>query len=83
MDILGFIKWQFQGSLTSMSFWGFVCLTMGTIMLLLGQSTTWIMSLSGLGAVLVILDAGISWFRFSYSIYEIRQRDNQRELEGN
>lgn len=83
MNISGFIKWQFQGSLTSISFWGFVCLTMGTIMLLLGQPTAWIMTLAGLGATLVILDAGISWFRFSYHIYEMQQRDNQRKLERN
>ena len=83
MDISGFIKWQFQGSLTSMSFWGFVCLAMATIMLLLGQSVSWIMTLAGLGIVLVILDTTISWFRFSYSIYEMRQRDIRRESERN
>jgi hypothetical protein len=83
MDILGFIKWQFRGSLTSMSFWGFVGLAMATIMLVLGQSVSWIMTLAGLGAVLVILDTTISWFRFSYSIYEMRQRDIRRESERN
>jgi hypothetical protein len=39
------------------------------------------MTVAATGAGLVILDAGISWFRLSYSLYEEEQQRIQLELE--
>jgi hypothetical protein len=56
-------------------------LAVATVLMLFAAPTALIMTVAATGAGLVILDAGISWFRFSYSLYEMERRDVHRELE--
>ena len=81
MKYIGFLRWQFRGSFRSLSFWGFVLLAVATIMMFMLQPTALVMTVAATGGALVILDASISWFRFSYSLYEMERSDVQRELE--
>ena len=81
MNIRGFIRWQFRGCFASPTFWGFLVLAVATILMLFAAPTALVMTVAATGAGLVILDAGISWFRMSYSLYEMERRDVQRELE--
>ena len=81
MNLAGFLRWQFRGCFASPTFWGFLALAVATVLMLFGAPTTLIMTVAATGAGLVILDAGISWFRMSYSLYEMERRDVQRELE--
>ena len=81
MNLAGFLRWQFRGCFTSPTFWGFLALAVATVLMLFAAPTALIMTVAATGAGLVILDAGISWFRFSYSLYEMERRDVQRELE--
>jgi hypothetical protein len=81
MNLAGFLRWQFRGCLASPTFWGFLGLAVATVLMLFAAPTALIMTVAATGAGLVILDAGISWFRFSYSLYEMERRDVHRELE--
>lgn len=80
MNIVGFLKWQFRGCFASPTFWGFLCLIAATALMLFTAPAALIMTVAATGAGLVILDAGISWFRFSYSLYESEQSRVEREL---
>jgi hypothetical protein len=81
MNIRGFIRWQFRGCFASPTFWGFVALAVATMLMLFTAPAALIMTVAATGAGLVILDAGISWFRLSYSLYEEEQQRIQLELE--
>ena len=81
MNIRGFIRWQFRGCFASPTFWGFLALAVATILMLFAAPTALVMTVAATGAGLVILDAGISWFRMSYSLYEMERNAVQRELE--
>jgi len=81
MNIRGFIRWQFRGCLASPTFWGFLALAVATVLMLFTAPAALIMTVAATGAGLVILDAGISWFRLSYSLYEEEQQRIQLELE--
>jgi hypothetical protein len=81
MNIRGFIRWQFRGCFASPTFWGFLALAVATVLMLFTAPAALIMTVAATGAGLVILDAGISWFRMSYSIYEMERDAVQRELE--
>ena len=81
MNIRGFIRWRFRGCFASPTAWGFLCLATATLLMLLTLPTALVMTVAATGTGLIILDAGISWFRFSYSLYEMESRDIQRELE--
>ena len=81
MNIRGFIRWQFRGCFASPTFWGFLVLAVATILMLFAAPTALVMTVAATGAGLVILDAGISWFRMSYSLYEMERNAVQRELE--
>jgi hypothetical protein len=81
MNLVGFLRWQFRGCLASPTFWGFLALAVATVLMLLAAPTALVMTVAATGAGLVILDAGISWFRMSYSLYEGEQQRIQRELE--
>jgi hypothetical protein len=80
MNIKGFIKWRFRGCFASPTFWGFLCLAVATVLMLFAAPAALVMTVAATGAGLVILDAGISWFRLSYSIYENEQTRVQQEL---
>jgi hypothetical protein len=80
MKILGFLCWQFRGCFASPTFWGFLALAVATILMLFAAPTALVMTVAATGAGLVILDAGISWFRLSYSLYENEQARVEREL---
>jgi hypothetical protein len=81
MNLAGFLRWQFRGCFASPTFWGFLALTVATVLMLFAAPTALVMTAAATGAGLVILDAGISWFRMSYSLYEGEQQRIQRELE--
>jgi hypothetical protein len=80
MNYMGFLRWQFRGCLASPTFWGFLALAVATVLMLFAAPTALVMTVAATGAGLVILDAGISWFRMSYSIYENEQTRVEREL---
>jgi len=80
MNYMGFLRWQFRGCFASPTFWGFLCLAAATLLMLFAAPTALVMTVAATGAGLVILDAGISWFRFSYSLYEIERSRVEREL---
>ena len=80
MNIVGFVKWRFRGCFASPSFWGFSALALATVLMLFGAPAALVMTVAATGAGMVILDAGISWFRLSYSIYENEQARVQQEL---
>ena len=80
MDLVGFMRWQFRGCLASPTFWGFLALAVATVLMLFTAPTALVMTVAATGAGLVVLDAGISWFRLSYSIYENEQTRVEREL---
>lgn len=79
MNMLKFLQWQFRGCLRSLSFWGFMMFVVATVMLLLGSSTAVFAAVLALSLGLILVDAGISWFRFSYSLFEIEQTRVKRE----
>ena len=81
MNLAGFVRWQFRGCFASPTFWGFLALAVATVLMLFAAPTALVMTVAATGAGLVILDAGISWFRMSYSLYEMERRDVQSELE--
>jgi hypothetical protein len=81
MNLVGFVRWQFRGCFASPTFWGFLALAVATVLMLFAAPTALVMTVAATGAGLVILDAGISWFRLSYSLYEGEQQRIQRELE--
>lgn len=81
MNIRGFLRWQFEGSLSSPSFYGFVLNILGLVAMLAGCPMPWPGVMSVVGLVLIFGDAAYSWFRFSYTIYEMQQRQVIRELE--
>jgi hypothetical protein len=81
MNLTGFVRWQFRGCFASPTFWGFLGLAVATVLMLFAAPTALIMTVAATGAGLVILDAGISWFRFSYGLYESEQQRIERQLE--
>jgi hypothetical protein len=81
MNLAGFLRWQFRGCLASPTFWGFLALAVATGLMLFVAPTALVMTVAATGAGLIILDAGISWFRMSYSLYKGEQQRIQRELE--
>ena len=80
MNLAGFLRWQFRGCFASPTFWGFLALAVATMLMLFAAPTALVMTVAATGAGLVILDAGISWFRMSYSIYESEQQQIERRL---
>jgi len=80
MKLMGFVRWQFRGCFASPTFWGFLALAVATVLMLFTAPTALVMTVAATGAGLVILDAGISWFRLSYSIYESEQQQIERQL---
>jgi hypothetical protein len=81
MNLAGFLRWQFRGCLASPTFWGFLALAVATVLMLFAAPTALVMTVAATGAGLVILDAGISWFRFSYSLYESEQVRADRDQQ--
>lgn len=73
MNIRGFLRWQFDGSLRNLSFYGFMLGFLAAVLASLGIPYAGWIFISG--AVLILVDAGCSWFRFSYRIYEMEQRE--------
>ena len=81
MNIRGYLRWQFEGTLTSPGFYGFVLTVLGPVMLIGGCPAPWPMIVSIIGLIIVFADAARSWFRFSYSIYQLEQDKIERELK--
>lgn len=80
MNIRGFLRWQFEGTLSNPSFYGFALTILGFLAALGGCPAPWPAATSITGLVVVFVDAARSWFRFSYSIYEMEQNRIAREL---
>jgi hypothetical protein len=81
MNIRGYLRWQFEGTLTSPCFYGFILTLLGLVMLAVGCPAPWPMIISGIGFAIVMLDAARSWVRISYSIYDLEQKQIERELK--
>jgi len=81
MNIRGYLRWQFEGTLTSPSFYGFVLTLLGPVMLAGQCPAPWPMIVSIVGLIIVFVDAARSWLRFSYSIYDMEQKQIERELK--
>lgn len=74
MNIKGFLRWQFSGSLKNPSFYGMLLGFLGLAMLIGGCPMPWPGVVSMLALVIIMIDVVSSWFRFSYRIYEMEQR---------
>ena len=81
MHLIKFLQWQFRGCLRSLSFWGFMMFVVATVMLLSGLSTAVFAAVLAPALGLILVDAGIAWFRFSYSLFEIEQTRAEREQQ--
>ena len=81
MNVRGYLRWQFAGSLSSPSFWGFAMLGLATVAMIGGCPTLWPQIIAAVGFLTIMADAARSWFRFSYSIYEMEQKSIERELK--
>jgi len=80
MNLVGFVRWQFRGCFASPTFWGFLALAVATVLMLFAAPTALVLTVAATGGGLIILDAGISWFRLSYSLYESEQQRIERRL---
>lgn len=79
MNIRGFLRWQFEGTLRSPTFYGFVLGVLGLILGALAVSyASWLLIL---GVVIVFVDTVRWYLRFSYSIYDMERRQVERELK--
>ena len=81
MNMRGYIRWQFEGTLTSPSFYGFSLTILALMALVAGCPAPWPQIMCITGFAVVMADVARCWFKFSYSIYENEQRQIMRELE--
>jgi len=81
MNIRGYLRWQFEGTLTSPSFYGFSLTMLAVVALIAGCPSPWPQILTAVGLIVVLGDAARAWFRFSYSIYEMEKQNTERELK--
>ncbi len=81
MNIRGYLRWQFAGSLSSPTFYAFMLIALGAVAALGGCPAPWPSILMVSGVALTIIDAGRAWFRFSYGIYEMERKQIIRDLE--
>jgi hypothetical protein len=81
MNLRGYLKWQFEGTLSSPCFYGFSLTVLGAMALFGGCPAPWPMILTAGGLTIVVVDAIRAWMRFSYAIYESEQRQIVKELE--
>ena len=81
MNIRGYLRWQFEGTLTSPSFYGFSLCVLAVVALIAGCPLPWPQIMTAVGLITVFVDAARSWFRFSYSIYEMERQNTERELK--
>ena len=80
MNIRGYLRWQFEGTLSSPCFYGFCLTILGVVALFGGCPAPWPMIMSLTGLAIVLIDSARAWFRFSYSIYQLEQQRIQNEL---
>lgn len=80
MNIRGFLRWQFEGTLSNPSFYGFMLIVLGFIASVGGCPAPWPAVLFVSGGAVALIDFALSWFRFSYRIYELQQDQLMREL---
>jgi hypothetical protein len=78
---MGFIRWQFKDAHKSLSFWGFMVVILGVIMMLAGCPAPWPFYTAIAGVSMSVIDAGIAWYRFSRAVYEMEQDRIVRELK--
>ena len=81
MNIRGYLRWQFEGMLSSMTFWAVVLIVLGGVAALMGCPSPWPAGMIVLGFALGLIDGLRTWFRFSYSIYEMERQNIERELK--
>lgn len=82
MNMRGFLRWQFEGTLSSPSFYGFALTILALVALAAGCPKPWPMIMAILGGAIVVIDAARAWFRFSYTLYDLEQKQIERELKG-
>ena len=81
MNIVGFIKWQFQGWHKSLTLWALVLASLAFIAGITGCPQPIPTVMFVIAALMALIDVGMSWFRFSYSIYQMQQDQLIRELK--
>jgi len=81
MDIRGFLRWQFEGTFRSLSFYGFFLAILSLLAAVSGCAKPWPAVIFLVGFGIIFIDAARSWFRFSYSIYQLERRQIERELQ--
>lgn len=81
MNIRGYLKWQFEGTWRSMSFYAFVIILVAVAALFGGCPMPWPAVIMLTGLSLLTWDTARSWFRFSYRLYELERDSIQRELQ--
>ena len=80
MNIRGFLRWQFEGTLSNPSFYGFMLIVMGFVAFVGGCPAPWPTVLFVSGVAVALIDIAASWFRLSYKIYELQQDRIMREI---
>jgi hypothetical protein len=81
MNIRGFLRWQFEGTLTSPCFYGFALTLLACVAVIGGCPAPWPMTMAVTGLAVIVIDTARAWFRFSYSLYQLEQQNIQRELQ--
>lgn len=78
---LSFARWLLQGSLKSLSLWGFVSILLGLFVSWLSREPNLVSDTVILcGAALIIADVARAWFQMSYSMYQNEQQEIVRKL---
>lgn len=78
---MGFIRWYFKDTVKSLSFWGFMVVILGVVMMLAGCPEPWPFYTAIAGVSLSVIDAVVAWGRYSYTVYEMEQEKIMSELK--
>ena len=81
MNIRGFLKWQFGGWYKDLTLWGGVVSAVGFLAMYLGCPDPVPYFIIGTGWAMIVFDLARSWFRFSYSVYQLQQNELIRKLK--
>ncbi len=81
MNIRGFLKWQFGGWYKDLTLWGAVITVVGALAMYKGCPVPIPYFIIGAGWALIMFDALRSYFRFSYSVYQLQQNEIMRNLK--
>ena len=82
MNITGFIKWQLEGWYRSITVWAVILAVMAFAAAIWGCPKPIPAVMLVVAALMALADLCMSWFRFSYSLFEIEQTRVEREQQG-